>query len=214
MRRRGWFPSGKTHRHRDSCTSRDNLVWSCRCPAPDNPPAFHPPAHSLRPSRRCGFVHKSGFNQVGRQTPPSGPKSAGADELRGVAHKSVPADTAADGRSICQPRCAPAIPARAGSDPATVRGRAAITGAPVRVGPVNVFSANDPAAQKTARLIIQLLADFLADATPGFRAAAFTGSGSITSSTTGRFSGKRSVRCRHRTSAGRTTQPEAELLAL
>jgi hypothetical protein len=38
----------------------------------------------------------------------------------------------------------------------------------IRVGLMNIFSAHDPATEKTARLIIQLFADFLADATPLF----------------------------------------------
>jgi hypothetical protein len=33
---------------------------------------------------------------------------------------------------------------------------------------MHILSAHDSAPEKTARLIIQLLADFLADATPGF----------------------------------------------
>ena len=41
-------------------------------------------------------------------------------------------------------------------------------GRTVRVGLVNILSAHNPASKKAARLIIQLLADFLADATPLF----------------------------------------------
>ena len=39
----------------------------------------------------------------------------------------------------------------------------------VQFGSMHKLSAHDSAPEKTPRLIIQLLADFLADATPGFR---------------------------------------------
>ena len=60
---------------------------------------------------------------IGMSTPPSGSNSAGADALCGVADKSVPAGIREDGRNIFPPRCARAIPARAGSGPATVRAK-------------------------------------------------------------------------------------------
>ena len=167
-RLRGWFPNGKTHHHPDGCPSRDNPAWPVRDRVPDNQPAFHPPAHSRRPSRRCGCVRKwvSASRRPtatpARQGLPRQVNSVAANEnlflpvqrqmVAVFAHQNVRQQSGCGQTTILQTfwqrrddRCL------------------------VKVNPVNVFAPNGPAAQKTRRFKIQLLADFLADATPALR---------------------------------------------
>jgi hypothetical protein len=146
--------------------SKNNLVWSCRCPAPDNLSAFHPPAHSRRPSPRCGSVRKSVCSQSAASSTHAGQRLPGQMHLMALRENLF----------LPIQRQMVAVFAHQNVRQQPRRGQTGLAGVPATARspePVqdqrgeHIF-ADGPAAQKTRRFIIQLLADFLPDATPGF----------------------------------------------